>query len=106
MCFATPSDLCDSGYASRSGAFDLGRVRVNECSLAASVLTITERYRYLDRFPREIHDALGWYVYRLIDPRTGHTFYVGKGRGDRLFEHVKGALNEEETEDESLIDLK
>src|SRR5690349_17128631 len=29
-----------------------------------------------------------------------------KGRGDRLFEHVKGALDEGETEGEALIDLK
>ncbi|MBZ9798797.1 LEM-3-like GIY-YIG domain-containing protein [Mesorhizobium sp. ES1-4] len=41
-------------------------------------------------FPPEVQDRLGFYVYRLIDPRNGETFYVGKGRGDRLFQHVKG----------------
>lgn len=30
-----------------------------------------------------------YYVYRLIDPRTFQTFYVGKGSGDRVFQHVK-----------------
>ena len=30
-----------------------------------------------------------YYVYRLIDPRTYQTFYVGKGKGDRVFQHVK-----------------
>jgi len=28
------------------------------------------------------------YVYRLIDPRNGETFYVGKGRGNRVFQHA------------------
>src|ERR1700723_3169573 len=33
----------------------------------------------------------GFYVYRLIDPRTDRTFYVGKGVGNRLFQHVSEA---------------
>ena len=32
-----------------------------------------------------------YYVYRLVDPRTLQTFYVGKGCGDRVFQHVKDA---------------
>jgi hypothetical protein len=35
---------------------------------------------------------LGYYVYRLIDPRNGETFYVGKGRGNRVFQHAKAEL--------------
>lgn len=30
-----------------------------------------------------------FYVYRLLDPRTYQTFYVGKGCGDRVFQHAK-----------------
>lgn len=30
-----------------------------------------------------------YYVYLLIDPRTGVAFYVGKGKGDRARQHVK-----------------
>lgn len=30
-----------------------------------------------------------YYVYRLIDPRTYSTFYVGKGCGDRALQHAK-----------------
>ena len=33
-----------------------------------------------DSFPAGVAEQLKWYVYRLIDPRNGETFYVGKGR--------------------------
>ena len=44
-------------------------------------------------FPPEVFDQLRYYVYRLIDPRTGQTFYVGKGKGNRVFEHAKNAID-------------
>jgi hypothetical protein len=55
----------------------------------------------IERFPPEVIRHLGCYVYRLIDPRNGETFYAGKGKGNRLFEHVAAAFtpgtpNEEE----------
>ena len=28
-------------------------------------------------------------VYRLIDPRNGETFYVGRGKGNRVFSHIR-----------------
>ena len=28
-----------------------------------------------------------WYVYELSDPTTGRVFYVGKGCGDRMYQH-------------------
>jgi hypothetical protein len=43
----------------------------------------------VDNFPPEMSEILRWYVYRIIDPRTGQTFYVGKGRGNRVFSHVR-----------------
>lgn len=42
-------------------------------------------------FPPEVAEKLRFYVYRLIDPRNGETFYVGKGQGDRVFQHAAGA---------------
>ena len=51
-----------------------------------------------DSFTDEVIRQLNWYVYRLIDPRNGETFYVGKGQGNRVFEHVKGAINSDDDE--------
>ena len=40
-----------------------------------------------------VHQALGFYVYRLVDPRNGETFYIGKGKGNRVLDHTQNALN-------------
>jgi|LakMenEpi03Aug12_release.lakeMendotaPanAssembly.Ray.scaffolds.fasta_scaffold384667_3 hypothetical protein len=34
-----------------------------------------------------------YYVYLLIDPRNNKPFYVGKGCGDRCYEHLKDYEN-------------
>ena len=52
------------------------------------------------KFPREVSKRLLTYVYRLIDPRNGETFYVGKGKGDRVFAHIRGKRDSEGNEDE------
>lgn len=49
-------------------------------------------------FTYEVAEQLQAYVYRLIDPRNGETFYVGKGRGDRVFRHALDASAEVESE--------
>jgi hypothetical protein len=36
--------------------------------------------RRVESFPPGVGERLGTYVYRLIDPRNGETFYVGKGK--------------------------
>ena len=48
----------------------------------------------LKGFSPFVSDQLKNYVYRLIDPRNGNTFYVGKGKGDRVFAHVADALKD------------
>ncbi len=53
------------------------------------------------------NDENNYYVYRLVDPRTLHTFYVGKGKGNRVFDHANGVrsiINTKDGEDE--ISLK
>ena len=48
-----------------------------------------------------------YYVYRLVDPRTLQTFYVGKGCGNRAFQHVKDVMSILEIDkDEDLVSLK
>ena len=44
----------------------------------------------IDKFDTKTAEKLGHYVYRLIDPRNGQTFYVGMGQENRVFDHVKG----------------
>lgn len=42
----------------------------------------------VNQFSPEVCQQLKYYIYRLIDPRTGETFYVGKGKNNRIFSHV------------------
>ena len=62
-----------------------------------------------DNFPDEVVKQLKFYVYRLIDPRNGETFYVGMGRGNRIFVHAKGEFIDSDSPDleerEDAVDL-
>ena len=49
-----------------------------------------------------------YYVYRLVNPRTFHTFYVGKGCDNRVFMHAKAAkelISNEEDADSLKLQL-
>ena len=54
------------------------------------------------RFSEEVCERLGNYVYRLIDPRNGETFYVGKGRNNRVFDHAAGVADSADEDSQTL----
>lgn len=41
------------------------------------------------KFSNKTKESLGYYVYVYSDPDTKQPFYVGKGKGDRVFNHLK-----------------
>ena len=43
----------------------------------------------MKKFNKETIQKLKRYVYLLSDPETGDVFYVGKGKGNRVFSHLK-----------------
>lgn len=53
----------------------------------------------LPSFPPEVIVQLKVYVYRLIDPRNGESFYVGKGKGNRVFAHVRAQIDTDDPGD-------
>lgn len=61
-------------------------------------------------FSAQVAKKLGCYVYRLIDPRNGETFYVGRGQNNRVFnhinEHIKSSADAEEDENLKLGTIK
>ena len=47
-------------------------------------------------------ERLGYYVYLLINPRNDKVFYVGKGKGNRINQHLLGALDEKNKEKDTI----
>lgn len=52
----------------------------------------------MDRFSAKTGEEIKYYVYTLLDPRNNKIFYIGKGKENRVFAHLNGAI---ENPDES-----
>ena len=48
------------------------------------------------QFSNKVIEELGYYVYALIDPRDHKIFYIGKGYGNRVFQHCLAAIQEDD----------
>lgn len=52
----------------------------------------------LDKFPPKQSINIKNYVYRLVDPRNGETFYVSRRVGNRLYSDIRDELGNESDE--------
>ncbi|MBD5090295.1 MAG: endonuclease [Lactobacillus sp.] len=43
-------------------------------------------------FKQSVIEGLKYYVYALVDPSDNRIFYVGKGSGNRVYQHARAAL--------------
>ena len=48
-------------------------------------------------FSQSVIEKLDFYVYFLQDPRTDEVFYIGKGIGNRVFNHLECAIETDGT---------
>ena len=55
-------------------------------------------------FPPEVASRIGSYVYLYLDPETDEVFYVGKGKGNRVFDHLSDSSETEKTQ--KIMDLR
>ena len=60
----------------------------------------------MNKLSQSTIEKLGYYVYLLIEPRTGQSFYVGKGCGNRINHHLLGALEINKNEKEKIRTIR
>lgn len=48
----------------------------------------------MKQFSNKVIENLGYYIYALVDPRDQKIFYIGKGCGNRVFQHCIAAIHD------------
>lgn len=61
---------------------------------------------FSERTLKSINENGDYYVYGLVDPRNDKIFYIGKGTGNRVFQHVAETKKNPESEKEKLQTIK
>jgi len=85
-------------YPGKTFIIDAAINKYNQFESVPEAEYIELNYNGKTRFtPAEIK-KLKYYVYELIDPRNGKIFYVGKGKANRVYKHLKAALKGEPSE--------
>lgn len=52
----------------------------------------------MNSFPANVRKKIKYYVYLYIDPRNDEVFYIGKGKGNRCFAHLKSKAESDKVE--------
>lgn len=60
----------------------------------------------MEQFSALTQEKLGYYVYCLVDPADGKVFYVGKGKGNRVFQHALHAELDKDAVSEKLDKIR
>lgn len=50
-------------------------------------------------FNQSVIEKIQYYVYFLMDPRNREVFYIGKGKDNRVFQHIEDALTSQDVSD-------
>jgi uncharacterized protein len=59
----------------------------------------------ITKFSPDVIAKLQYYVYCLVDPRNNKVFYVGKGKGNRIFNHAEDTKKTKNEEDSLKIKI-
>lgn len=87
-------EVMDLDDVDATDAKDAETGKVEEPPAAAPAPVVAELV--VDGFSPFVQEQIGWYVYLLRDPRDGSVFYVGKGKGNRVFNHAHAALRDDD----------
>lgn len=60
--------------------------------LKNQLILVTKKLKMIKEFSQSVTENIGSYVYCLIDPTKNEIFYIGKGKGNRVFNHLKLAI--------------